>query len=124
MLRVDKRNLAAAFLRLCDDVERNGGFTRRFGTVDFGYPAARNTAYAERDVYAKRAGGDNVHLFERCRTQTHNRALAVFFVYLAYRLRDCLFSALNVGVDDGYFLIFFFCHFEPPGIQILYVLKN
>ena len=50
VFRVDKRRYAAHFLSFGYDVQRDGRFARRFGSVNFDYSSARNAAYAEREI--------------------------------------------------------------------------
>ena len=58
VLGIDERGGAAVALDFGDHFERQGGFTGGFGAVDFDHAAARQTADAERDVEAERAGRD------------------------------------------------------------------
>ena len=53
---VNKGCRAARFLRFGDDLQGQRGFTRRFRAVDFDNPATRQTADAEGNVEAERAG--------------------------------------------------------------------
>ncbi len=50
VLNVDKRHVAAVLLTLCDAVEREGGFTRGFGSEDLDDTTSRQAADAQRDV--------------------------------------------------------------------------
>src|SRR4051812_9362402 len=51
---------AALFLGLCNAVQRNGGLTGGFRSVDFRDAAAWNSAYAQRHIEGDRACGDGV----------------------------------------------------------------
>ena len=62
MLDVDKGGLAALFLRLGDDVQRQRRLAAGLRSVDFHNAAARQTADAQRQVQRETAGGDGVHL--------------------------------------------------------------
>ena len=63
MLDINKRRRSALLLRLCDTMERDGRFTRGFGTVDLDDPSFRYTAYPERHIKGQRSRTDmlNIH---------------------------------------------------------------
>jgi hypothetical protein len=56
MLHVYEGTDAASILRLRTNVLTEGGFTRRFGTVDFNHAAAGDAANAQSDVELQGAG--------------------------------------------------------------------
>ena len=76
MLGVDEGGDAARLLRLGDGVKRQRGLARAFRPVDLDDAAARQAAYAERDVEAERAGGDGLDLDRLARSEPHRAALA------------------------------------------------
>ena len=77
MFGVDEGADAAALLRFADDVQRKGGFARRFRAVNLNHAAARKTADAKRDVEPERGGRDRLD-FDRflVLAQAHDRAFA------------------------------------------------
>ena len=54
---IDKRRHPARLLRFSDDLQRDGGFARRFRAKNFNHPAARNTTHAESGVERDGSGG-------------------------------------------------------------------
>ena len=84
MFRVDKGGHAAQLLRLSNDLERERGLARRFGTEHLDDAAARHTADAEGVVDADGAGRDRVNRLDGALlTQSHDRALAELLLDLA-----------------------------------------
>ncbi len=80
MLCVDECRNPAHFLRLRDGVKRNGGFTRRFGTVDLHDSAARQSADPERQIERQASRGDHFDILtSRGLSQLHDRAFPVGF---------------------------------------------
>ena len=85
VLGVDEGALAAALLRLGDDVVDEGRLARRLGAVDLDDAAARDAAHPEGDVERQRAGGDHAHVGSAgVVAHAHDAALAE----VAFDLRD------------------------------------
>jgi hypothetical protein len=83
---VDKGAGAGLALHLGDDLQREGGLARRFRAVDLDDAAARQAADAQRDVQAKRSGGDHLDVLELLAlAQPHDRALAELLLDLGQR---------------------------------------
>src|SRR5512132_169033 len=76
MLGVDERANSALLLRLGDRVQRERRLAGTFRAIDFNDAAARQTAYAERDIEADRAGGDRLGLDRLPLAEPHDRAFA------------------------------------------------
>ena len=108
VLGVDERSLSAALLYLCDDVERDGGLTRGFGTVYFDYSSARETADAESKVQPQRSGMNSLHRHVRILSEAHYGARAEVALYLADRGVYCLYLFILV-VSDRNDRLEFFC---------------
>ena len=88
VFRVDEGADAAGFLTLGNGFETERGFTGRFRTEDFHDTTARQAADAECQVYAERAGGDDVK---------------VFFLLAAVHFHDGSFAEVffNLGKGGG-----------------------
>ncbi len=59
VLGVDERDQPARLLGVGDDVQGEGGLSRRFGTVDFDHPTARYAADSECRVEGQRSGRES-----------------------------------------------------------------
>ena len=82
MLRVDERDLAAALLRLRDDMQRKRRLTGGFRAVDLDDSALGHAADAERGIERQRAGRDCVDLKIGPVAEAHDRTLAEVFLDL------------------------------------------
>ncbi len=102
MLGIDKGAGAGLALHLGDHLQREGGLARRFGPVDFDDAAARQAAYAQRDVQPQGTGGDHLDVLELfALAQPHDRALAELLFDLGQRrLQGLGFFAVG-GADAG-----------------------
>ncbi len=95
VLRVDEGGNTAISLCLGHDVERQGGFTAGFGTVDLDHPAARNPSDTKGEVDGQRTGRDGGVLLCGGGAELHDRA----FAELALDLSHChveLFVSLHL----------------------------
>ena len=113
MLGVDERADAALLLRLGDRVQRERRLTGAFRAIDFDDAAARQTADAESDVEADRAGGDGLVLDRLALAQAHDRTLAKSALDLADRrvdrpclVRDVLVRHLDSAHQHRMLLLF------------------
>src|SRR5690606_20832695 len=80
---VDEGAGAAQLLHFGDDLQGERGLARGFGTVDFDDAAARQAAYAQRDVQPQRPGGHDLDVvFDSIVAVAHDRALAKLFFNL------------------------------------------
>ena len=82
MLGVDECDLAAALLRLCDDMQCKRRFTGGFRAVDLDNSALRYAADTERGVERQRTGRDRVDLQIGPVAKAHDRTLAEVFLDL------------------------------------------
>lgn len=62
MFSIDERTGFTFALRCGDNLQRQGGFTGGFRTVNLDDTAHWQTAGAQRDIQRKRAGGDGFHI--------------------------------------------------------------
>src|SRR3984957_11845850 len=77
VLGVDERGHTSHFLRLGNNLQRDGGFTRRFGAEDFDYTPAGKAADAQSCVEGNRSRGNYSNRDDGfLRSQPHDRALA------------------------------------------------
>ena len=76
VLGVDEAADAAALLRLGDDVQGQRGLARGFRPEDLDDAAARQSADAEREVEADRAGGDRLDIHRVLVAEADERAFA------------------------------------------------
>jgi len=58
VFRIDERRLAAELLRFGDNLQREGGLTSRFRTINLNDASARKAADAKRGVNRKASGRD------------------------------------------------------------------
>ena len=77
VLGVDERRDAAGRLGVGHRVQRDGGFTGGFRTIDLDDPAAREPADSERHVQGDRAGGDDGDRLAYLVAKAHHRTFAV-----------------------------------------------
>ena len=63
MLRIDERGYSALLLQFCNDMKRNSGFTRRFGTVNFDNPAFGYSSYSQCNIQRKATRGYDFYIF-------------------------------------------------------------
>ena len=85
MFSIDERTGFTFALRCGDNLQRQGGFTGGFRTVDLDDTAHWQTAGAQRDIQRKRAGGDGFHIHGAVFTQAHDGA----FTELLFDLAQC-----------------------------------
>jgi hypothetical protein len=86
VLGVDERGDAPLGLGLGDHVQADGGLARTFRAVDLDDAAARDPAYAERDVHRERARRDDPDAVHTgMLAEAHDRALAVGLLDLLER---------------------------------------
>ena len=78
VLGVDEGAYAARFLCLRDGVQGERGLARGLGTEDLDHAAARQSAHAQGQVEADRAGGNDGDVF-RLAAEGHDGALAELF---------------------------------------------
>ena len=77
MLSVDEGRRTAGLLRVGHDMQHERRFAGRLRPVNLDDPSARHATHPERNVQAKRAGGDRVNLQVRpLVTEPHDRAFA------------------------------------------------
>ena len=96
VFRVNKRSGAACLLAFGDGVQRDRRFARGLRAVDLDDAAAREPAYAKREVERQRAGGNVLHRPVRIGAQAHDRALAKLFFYLRKSRFQCLCFIIHV----------------------------
>ena len=63
VFRIDKGTHTAVFLALRDGFQTQRGFTGRLRPKDFHNAPARQTAHAQRQIHAQRAGGNHFQVF-------------------------------------------------------------
>ncbi len=110
VLGIDKGARAAQFLHFSNGLQGQRGFTRRFRTVDFHHAAARQAAYAQRDIEAERTGRHDLHFFDhRAGIHAHDRT----FAKLLLDLRQC--GGERLGFFRCGYYSFFIVHmfFQP-----------
>ena len=103
VLSVHKSALAALALHFGNHLQRQRGFAGRLWAVNLDHPSARQAAYAQRDVQAQRAGGDDLDVFnDFAFAQPHDGA----FAELLFNLGQCdlegfgFFRVGGEGFDD------------------------
>ncbi len=79
MFHIDKGSRSALGLALCYDVLTNGGLTRRFRTVNFGYASLWDAAHAQGHIQGEGARWYCGYLHVRGFSQTHDRTFTIFF---------------------------------------------
>src|SRR5437667_8122814 len=77
MFDIDERGKSAAFLRLCNNGERERGFAGRFWTENFDDSSPRKPAYPKRAIDENVAGRNDIDIDNLVVTQAHDRAVAV-----------------------------------------------
>lgn len=82
MLGIYECDLAAALLRLCDDMQCKRRFTGGFRAVDLNNSALRYAADAERSIECQRTGRNRIDLKIRPVAKAHDRTLAEVFLDL------------------------------------------
>ncbi len=97
---VDEGAGAALLLGLGQDVERQGGLTRAFRSINFDDAAARQAADAKGDVQAQRAGGDHLGLDGFLLPHLHDGALAERPLDLADGGFQCLLTIHGVLIHE------------------------
>ena len=85
VLGVYERSRAARLLHFGDDMQRDGGLARGFGSVDLDYPALGDAADAEGDVQSETARGHGFHLLDMFLAEAHYRAFPELFFDLRKR---------------------------------------
>ncbi len=85
VLGIDEGRGAALALAFGDHLQGQRGLARGFRTVDLDHAAARQTAHAQRDVQAQRAGGNGVDGDLGMVAHAHHGALAELLLDLAER---------------------------------------
>ena len=103
MLSVHKSALAALALHFGNHLQCQRGFAGGLGAVNLDHPSARQAAYAQRDVQAQRAGGDDLDVFnDFAFAQPHDGA----FAELLFNLGQCdlqgfgFFRVSGEGFED------------------------
>src|ERR1700722_5418648 len=95
MLRVDESRRAAITLHFRNHLQGERGLTGRLRTIDLDDPPLRQTAYAQRDIEAQRAGGNRFHVVgRRGIAEAHHGALAELLFDLAQCGAQSLFVVL------------------------------
>ena len=78
--------LAALALHFGDHLQRQRGFAGGLRPVNFDHPSARQTAYAQGNIQAQRAGGDDLDVFnDFAFAQAHDGAFAELLLNLGQR---------------------------------------
>ncbi|MCY1366431.1 hypothetical protein D9M69_533280 [compost metagenome] len=86
MFGIDEGALTAELLHFGDGLQGERGLARGFRAVDLDHATPRQTADAQRNVQAQRAGGDHLDVFQRLAfAQAHDRALAELLFDLGQR---------------------------------------
>ncbi len=85
MFHIDIGCHTAQLLRLGDDVLADGGLSRRFGAVDFGDAAARDTADPQGNIQGKGTGRDGFDCHVLGFAHAHDGAFAVAFDNITQR---------------------------------------
>ena len=106
VLGVHKGHLAALFLRLRQNVQRQRGLAGGFRPVDLDDAPLGHAADAQRHVQRQRAGGDGLHVHLRAVAKAHDRALTEVLVDLGKGRLQCLFLVRRGG---GGFINRFLC---------------
>ena len=112
VLDVDEGHLAALLLGLGEDVEGQCGLTAGFRSEHLDDTSAGHTAHAQREVEAKAAGRDGVHLHGGVVAQLHDRALTKLLFDLGQRRcqRVLLCARLRLLGGGGDIVVLIFCH--------------
>ena len=99
MLGIDESAGAANFLHLGNHLQRQRGLARRLGAVNFNHPAARQTADAQGNVQAQRAGRNHLDVLDHLAgAQFHDGAFAKLLFNLGQRGGQCLgFFGVQAG---------------------------
>ncbi|MNI22150.1 hypothetical protein D3C73_757010 [compost metagenome] len=112
MFSIDEGADAALLLGFCNRLQRECRLTRTFRTVNFDDTALGETANAERNIEAERAGRNRLDLDDTVvRTELHDRA----FAEGSFNLRECCFERLTLV--HAFFLYepqCVLCHEIPP----------
>ena len=103
MLGINKCSDTSCFLSLGDGMDGEGGFTRRFGTVDLYDTSAGVTSHTQCHIQTDRAGRDDRYFFDLLVSHFHDRPFPVSFFNLVHRRAQRL-QLLTVLV------LFFFFH--------------
>ena len=106
MFDVDERGKPAAFLRLCDNGQRERGFAGRFRTENFNHSSPRKSADAERAINENVAGRDDIDIDNLFVTQAHNRAVAVILGNLLNRQVKIFISRGGQFICAGFLFSF------------------
>ncbi|MPN00898.1 hypothetical protein SDC9_148096 [bioreactor metagenome] len=104
MFGVDKGAGAALLLHLGNDLQRQRGLARGFGTVDFDHATTGQTTHAQSDVQTQRAGGDDLNVFDGFTfAELHDGALAELLFDLGQGCSQGFgfFAVGVVGLGDG-----------------------
>ena len=114
VLGVDECDLAAALLRLCDDMQCKRRFTGGFRTVDLDNSALGYAADTERGIERQRTGRDRVDLQIGPVAKAHDRTLAEVFLDLPDgRIKRLLLVIIGSLIG---------CFFSFPSSQFLPLL--
>ena len=115
MFRVDERGDAAGFLRLGNNMQRNGGFAGRFRPENFNNPPPGNTAHAQRFVQRQAPGVNHGDILrDGFRPHLDHGAFAELLIQVRQRvLKRLQLFFLNVRNLNGFlgFRRFSCCHF-------------
>ncbi len=103
VLDVDVGGHAAHLLRLRDDLQRDGGFARRFRPEDFGDAPARKPADAQRVIDRDGAGGNRRHRRHGLRSQPDYRAFAELLLDLGQGCAQGAAAFFFVHVWNSFF---------------------
>ncbi|CAD5378787.1 hypothetical protein OF001_U390006 [Pseudomonas sp. OF001] len=89
VLCINERTGQTLTLRLCNNGQSKGCFTRGLRTVNFNNTTTRKTANTQGDIQAKRAGRDNIDIHRTVATQPHDGAFTKLFLDLT----ECRFKS-------------------------------
>ncbi len=123
MLGINYGSNATELLGLGYGMDGQSGLTRRFGTEDLNYSAARVAPHAQGIVETDRAGGDHLDIHYRVVAELHDRALAIVFLDLAESFSKG-FELGRTGIGRiffrraGHLLFAFFCCHIYDGVEV------
>ena len=97
MFRIDKSGNTAGLLCRSNGMQSQGGFTRRFGTVNFDNTTARIPANADCQVNSQRPGRNDlqIHFFSQI-AKAHNRTLTEIFFNFFHGIFQCRLFRFHV----------------------------
>jgi hypothetical protein len=86
VFRIDEGGRAAQLLHFGNNLQGEGGLAGGFRTIDFDHSAARQAAYAKRNIQPQGTSRDGLNVAHHIMVaEAHHRAFAKLFFNLAQR---------------------------------------